>query len=128
MDIVKIAAAGIITAMVYALVRQIKPEIAPLVIMGGVCVILVSVAGRFLGVTETVDDMMELSGIKKENVEILIKAMGVCVVSQFAADICYDNSCSAIGSAVELAGRVGAVILAMPMLQSVAFLALGFLE
>ena len=128
MDIVKVAAAGILTAMVYALVRQIKPEIAPLVIMGGLCVILSVVAGRFADLTGTVDDMMELSGIKKENVAILIKAMGVCVVSQFAADICYDNSCSAIGSAVELAGKVGAVILAMPMLQSVALLALGLME
>lgn len=128
MDIVKVAAAGILTAMVYALVRQIKPEIAPLVIMGGVCVILSVVAGKFTELTGTVDDMMELSGIKKENVAILIKAMGVCVVSQFAADICYDNSCSAIGSAVELAGKVGAVILAMPMLQSVALLALGLME
>ena len=128
MEIAKVAAAGIVTAMLYALIRQIKPEIAPLVVLGGVSVIVLMIARRFVGVTDTVNDMLELSGIGKENTEILIKSAIICVVSRFAADICYDNSCSSIGSAVELAGRVGAIVLAMPMIQSVALAAIGLME
>lgn len=128
MDIVKIAAAGILTAMLYALVRQLKPEIAPLIILGGSAVILVAVAERFIGVSDTVNSMMELAGLEKENVSILIRCLGICVVTQFAADICYDNSSSSIAAAVELAGRVGAITLALPMLQAVAKLALGLMK
>ncbi len=128
MDIVKVAAAGILTAMLYALVRQLKPEIAPLVILGGAAVILVAVAEKFIGVSETVDSMMELAGLEKENVSILIRCLGICIVTQFAADICYDNSSSSIAAAVELAGRVGAITLALPMLQAVAKLALGLMK
>jgi hypothetical protein len=57
-----------------------------------------------------------------------MRSLGICVVTQFAADICYDNSSSSTAAAVELAGRVGAIILAMPMLQSVAKLAMGMME
>lgn len=128
MDIVKIAAAGILTAMLYALVRQLKPEIAPLIILGGSAVILVAVAERFIGVSDTVNSMMELAGLEKENVSILIRCLGICVVTQFAADICYDNSSSSIAAAVELAGRVGTITLALPMLQAVAKLALGLMK
>ncbi len=128
MDVVKVAAAGLLTAMLYALVRQLKPEIAPLVILGGAAVILVSVAEKFIGVSSTVDSMMELAGLEKENVSILIRCLGICVVTQFAADICYDNSSSSIAAAVELAGRVGAITLALPMLQAVAKLALGLMK
>ena len=128
MDIVKIAAAGILTVMLYALVRQLKPEIAPLIILGGSAVILVAVAERFIGVSDTVNSMMELAGLDKENVSILIRCLGICVVTQFAADICYDNSSSSIAAAVELAGRVGAITLALPMLQAVAKLALGLMK
>lgn len=128
MDIVKIAAAGILTVMLYALVRQLKPEIAPLIILGGSAVILVAVAERFIGVSDTVNSMMELAGLEKENVSILIRCLGICVVTQFAADICYDNSSSSIAAAVELAGRVGAITLALPMLQAVAKLALGLMK
>lgn len=128
MDVAKIAAAGILTALIYALVRQLKPEFAPLVVLGGSAVILVAVAGRFLEASQTVNEMMELAGLEKENVSILMRSLGICVITQFAADICYDNSSSATAAAVELAGRVGAITLALPMLESVAKLALGLME
>ena len=128
MDVAKIAAAGILTAMIYALVRQIKPEFASVVILGGSAVILIAVADRFFEASETVDSMMRLAGLEKENVSILMRALGICVITQFAADICYDNSCSSVAAAVELAGRVGALALAMPMLKSVASLAIGLIN
>ena len=128
MDIAKIAVAGILTALIYAFVRQLKPEFAPFVILSGCAVILVAVAQRFLEASQTVDKMMELAGLEKENVSILMRSLGICVITQFAADICYDNSSSATAAAVELAGRVGAITLALPMLQAVAKLALGMME
>lgn len=128
MDVVKIAFLGIITALLYGLLRQIKPELAPLVVLGGAAVILITLADSLLNVSGSVDDMMTLAGLEKENVSILMKALGICVVTQFAADICYDNSCSSIAAAVELAGRVGAVALAMPMIKTVAQIAIGLIN
>lgn len=128
MDILKVAFLGILTALLYALVRNIKPEIAPLVILGGAAVLLVALSGKLVEITGSVDEMMELAGLQKENVTVLIKSLGICVVTQFAADICYDNSCSSVAAAVELAGRVGALALAMPMLKSVASLAIGLIN
>lgn len=128
MDIVKAAFFGIFTALIYALIRNIKPEIAPLVLLGGTAAILLTLADGLLEVSGRVDEMMELAGIEKENVSVLMKSLGICVVTQFAADICYDNSCSSIAAAVELAGRIGAISLAMPLLQSVARLAIGLIN
>lgn len=128
MDIVKAAFFGIFTALIYVLIRNIKPEIAPLVLLGGTAVILLTLADGLLEVSGRVDEMMELAGIEKENVSVLMKSLGICVVTQFAADICYDNSCSSIAAAVELAGRIGAISLAMPLLQSVARLAIGLIN
>jgi stage III sporulation protein AD len=128
MDILKVAFLGIITALLYALIRNIKPEIAPMVILGGAAVLIGILSDKLLDVTDSVDDMMNLAGLQKENVSLLIKSLGICVVTQFAADICYDNSCSTIGAAVELAGRVGALGLAMPMIKSVASIAIGLIN
>ncbi len=128
MDIVKIAFMAIVTAMLYALIRQIKPEIAPLVIIGGSAVILITLTDSLINVSQSVDEMMSLAGIEKENVSILMKALGICVVTQFTADICYDNSSSSLAAAVELAGKIGAITLAMPMLKTVAQLAIGLIN
>lgn len=128
MEIIKIAFAGIFTALVYALLRQIKPEIAPLTVIGGVTVIVVMLAEDLLGFSGEAFELLGRAGIEKENVSILIKALGICIITQFAADICYDNSCSSLAGAVELAGRLGALSLAMPMLKTVASLAIGLLN
>lgn len=128
MDIVKIAFLGVLTVLLYALLRQIKPEIAPFAVLGGAVLIVVTLSDSLLDVTGSVDEMMSLAGLEKENVSILMKSLGICVVTQFAADICYDNSCSSIAAAVELAGRVGAIALAMPMIKTVAQLAIGLIN
>ncbi len=127
MDIVKIAFTGILTAVIYSFLRNNRPEIAPLSLLGGAAVILITVGGRFLEVLGGADNMMNLSGIGKENISILLRALGIFVVTQFAADVCYDNSCSTIAAAVELAGRIGAVYVAMPMLETVARFAIGLI-
>ncbi len=128
MDIVKVAFIALLTVLFYALLRQIKPEIAPLIIIGGAAVIIIMLSESLLGVTSEVDDMMSLAGIEKENVSVLLRSLGICVVTQFTANICYDNSCSSVASAVELAGRLGAIVIAMPMLKTVAEIAIGLIN
>ncbi len=127
MDIVKIAFIGILTALIYGFLRNTRPEMAPLAVLGGSAVILIALGDHFLDIFGGAEEMMSLAGLGKENVSVLMKSLGIFVVTQFAADICYDNSCSAIAAAVELAGRIGAVYLAMPMLETVARLAIGLI-
>lgn len=128
MEIVKVAFVALLTVLFYAILRQIKPEIAPLIIIGGAAVIIIMLSESLLGVTSEVDDMMSLAGIEKENVSVLLRSLGICVVTQFTANICYDNSCSSVAAAVELAGRIGAIVIAMPMLKTVAEIAIGLIN
>lgn len=90
--------------------------------------ILVQLIGVLLNVSSTVENLISLAGLEKENVEILIKALAVCVITQFASDVCYDNSFSSAAAAVELAGRVGAIALAMPMIKAAAEIAIGLIN
>lgn len=128
MEIVKVAFLAILTVLFYALLRQIKPEIAPLIVIGGAAIIIVMLSESLFGVAGEVDEMMNLAGIEKENISVLLRSLGICVVTQFTANICYDNSCSSIAAAVELAGRVGAIVIAMPMLKTVAEIAIGLIN
>lgn len=128
MNIVKIVFLCLLAVLLYAIMRQLRPEFAPLVALAGVGVILVQLIGVLLNVFSTVENLISLAGLEKENVEILIKALAVCVITQFAADVCYDNSFSSAAAAVELAGRVGAIALAMPMIKAAAEIAIGLIN
>ncbi len=88
---------------------------------------MLAASESFFEISGKVQDIMNLAGIDGNNAAVLIKALGICVVTQFAADICRDNSCSSVASAVELTGRIGALALAVPMLKTVASFALGLI-
>lgn len=128
MNIVKIVFLCLLAVLLYALMRQLRPEFAPLVALAGVGVILVQLIGVLMNVSSTVENLISLAGLEKKNVEILIKALAVCVITQFASDVCYDNSFSSAAAAVELAGRVGAIALAMPMIKAAAEIAIGLIN
>lgn len=128
MDILKIALTGIVSVLLYALVKQLKPEMAPLTAIGAACIILVAITDSLLDATGALEEMLVLSGLEKQNVSLLIKALGICIVTQFASDICRENSASSIATAVELAGRLGMLMLALPMIETVARIAIGLIN
>lgn len=128
MDIVKIVFLCLLTVVMYALMRQLRPEYAPLTALAGVGVILVQLIDVLLGVSSSVEQIISIAGLEKENTEMLIKALAVCVITQVAADVCYDNSFSSAAAAVELAGRLGAIAIAMPMIKAAAQIAMGLIN
>ena len=128
MDILRIALAGIVSVLLYSLVKQLKPEMAPLTAIGAAGIILVAITDSLLDATGALEEMLVLSGLEKQNVSLLIKALGMCIVTQFASDICRENSASSIATAVELAGRLGMLMLALPMIETVARIAIGLIN
>lgn len=49
---------------------------------------------------------------------VLLRVLGIALVAQFAADTCKEAGLSAAATAVELCGRVLALLQALPLLQS----------
>lgn len=128
MDILKTVFLCLLAVILYALMRQLRPEYAPLTALAGVGVILIRLIDVLLGVSSSVEGIISLSGLEAENTRLLFKALAVCVITQFAADVCYDNSFSAAAAAVELAGRAGAAAIAMPMIKAAAETAIGLIN
>ena len=52
-------------------------------------------------------------------VTILFKAVGICLLTQLAGDVCRDSGESSIASKIELAGRAAILLTAMPLIQEV---------
>lgn len=128
MDILKIALTAVVSVLLYVLIKQLKPEYAPLTALAAAGIILVSLTENLLDATGTLEKMLVLSGLEKKNVSLLIKSLGICIVTQFASDLCRENSASSIATAVELAGRLGMLMLSLPMIETVARIAIGLIN
>lgn len=61
-------------------------------------------------------------------IETILKALGMAMISESAADICRDCGEQAIASKVELAAKTAMILLALPIVKSLLALAFGVMS
>lgn len=127
MDMLNIAGVAITVAAFAVLLRQYKQEYALLLGVSAGIMIFLLILNKAQPAFSQINGFMEKSGVNTAYAEILIKAMGICFVTQFAADACKDAGESAMASKVELAGKFAVLLIALPLFTQVANLAIGLI-
>ena len=106
---------GLCAAALSMLLRQYRPEYAlflSLLCGVGTLLWLVQTLSPMLGELE---QLAKLALSENEGAQILLKSLGICLVTQAASDTCRDIGETAIASRLELAGRAAMLLLAMPL-------------
>lgn len=128
MDMVAIAGTVIIAAFLAVLLRQQRPEQAMAVgLLAGVGV-LALVLTKAVPAFSAVRDLLSSSSLPGEYGQILFKALGLCLLTQLASDTCKDAGETALAGKAELAGKIGLVILSLPLFQKIAELAVSLIN
>ena len=117
-----------VTALLAVLLRQYRPEAALgiSVIAGGtVTALLVTGLAEPLN---TVTEWLERGGVDHTTVALLIKALGICFLTQITADVCRDAGESALATHTEFVGKAALLLLMLPLFVQVLDLAVLFIE
>lgn len=120
MDIITVAAVGIIGAVLCVIVRQYKPEMAIGVSAACGVVILVAVITMLAPSIAAISELSAAAGVGDEYSAILLKALAVCYITRLAADSCRDAGESAVAAKIELAGRAAIMAVSLPVFASLA--------
>ena len=98
MNIIAFVGAGIIGAVLCAVLRQYKPEFGIYISLAAGMVILAAAVVALEPAISTLMGLAENSGIDNGYAEILIKCLAVCFITQLAAESCRDAGEGAIVS------------------------------
>lgn len=114
---------GLIGMILAVLFRQHKPEYAPLISLAAGLAVVFLLLGQLEPIFSQMEEILQQAGIGTEYIAVLLKSLGICYITQLAADTCRDARESAIASKMELAGKITVLTLAVPyftgMLQTV---------
>lgn len=127
MELTAIVGLAIVAVCIVVLLRQYKPEYALMVSLICSVVIFAAVLGELVPAFDTIRSMMQQVQIDGQYIEILLKSLGICFITQIASESCRDAGESAIASKIELAGKLMLVVLALPMFEEIVSIALGFM-
>ncbi len=110
-----LAAAGLVCLL---LLRQWKGEFLPLVRVG----LCVGFALLLLTASEPIADFLrELGAVAgiSTYVTLLLKALGLAVLTQCCADICRECGEGGVASGVELVGKLEILLLSLPLIREI---------
>lgn len=119
MWIIAAAAAGLVGTVLALILGQYRPEFRMLITAAVTLLLMAMVLEQLSPVLEQLRSTMELTGLTGDYAAILFKAVGICLLTQLAEDVCRDSGEGSIASKIELAGRAAILLTAMPLIQEV---------
>ena len=127
MDIFKILAICIITAVLAVVLKQQKAEYALTVALAGGTIITLCILKGIIAPIEYINAKLLNNGINTEYFAVALKALGIGYVTGFIADICRDSGQASLAAKAELAGKCAIFIISVPLIAAVLETALSFI-
>lgn len=119
MSIVSVCALSV-AAVIIAL--TLKPKNAEIAVMLGLCVSVVIMFALFSNIAQITDKISEItaaSGISTGYIAILLKVIGICLVTEFTANVCRDSGSTSLAGTVTLTGKILVTIAALPLYSDI---------
>lgn len=123
-----IASVAVIAALLAAMLRRTNPEQATAIGLGAGAVILIATVGQIVPLIGTVRGLLDVGGLGGEYVQILFKALGICLVTQLASDACRDAGESGLAAKADLAGKWILLGMALPLFEKIGSIAVALIE
>jgi stage III sporulation protein AD len=124
---IKIALFALISLVIIVVLRQYNPEYALIVaVLSGAIILIVLV----LNLAEPIFALLELLrsyGVSSGLTSYILKALGICIITRFASDLCNDFGQTSLGGKVEMAGKITLLVISLPILQNILEVGLSLL-
>ena len=127
MTVITMAAVGITAVMLAVQFKSLKGEYG---------IYLTAAAGLFIfsygikkmdTILENLKKIQEYISIDQTYLTALIKMIGIAYVAEFSSGICRDSGYSAIGSQIEIFGKLSILAVSMPIILALLKTLEGFL-
>lgn len=118
---VLVTAVGVLlcAAVLATVLRTQRPELALGLSIAAGTLTVGLLLKELLPLLTSLRRMAALGGLSDSALSVVLRAAGVCFVTQWAADTCRDAGLAALASKAELTGRVLLLLLTVPLFQQV---------
>jgi len=118
-EIWQIVGLALIVTVISVVLKQIRPEIAlQLTILAGASIFIL-VMSKIKVIVDLFQNLADQANISSYYLLIVLKIVGVAYLAEFGAQICRDAGEGSLASKIELAAKVGVIVLAIPIIVAI---------
>ena len=127
MNLIQILGICLIAAILAVILRENKYEYAIILSLVAGSGILISILSGMLDSLFEIRSIISGAGIDSSYFLVAFKALGICIITGFTADLCRDCGQTALAGKAELAGRCAIFLISLPLLSSLLKAAYSFI-
>src|SRR5690625_4777080 len=127
MEIVQIVLIGVISALLYIVLKDIYPSFAFMITIIASILILFLVIQQVGIIIQLLKNLADKAMISSFYLETILKIIGIAYITELGANLTRDAGLSSVASKIELAGKIFILLLAIPIISAVVELILSFL-
>lgn len=118
MEVFLQATAGVLIAVILGITLNKQSKDLSLLLTVLVCCLILTVVIAYLNpVMEFIGQVRLLGNLNGESFRILLKAVGIGIISEIAIQICQDSGNAALGKGLQLLASVVVLWLSLPLMQ-----------
>ena len=115
----KIIGIAFIGVICYKLIKDVKGEFAPVILVAIGASILIALSDKITEAITVFGGLSEKAGLSNTIFSSLLKIIGIGYVTEYSASICEDCNCSSIGKKIEFAGKLTIFVMSLPIINGI---------
>ena len=115
MTIMTMAAAALAAVMLAVQMKAVKSEYSTYLIMAAAFFIFFYGIGKLKIIMESMEKIISYIKVNQVYLTTLLKVIGITYVAEFASGICKDAGYGAIGTQIEIFGKLSILAVSMPI-------------
>ncbi len=128
MEIWQIVGIALVVSIISVVLKQFRKEIAlQMTILTG-AIIFTLILDKIQIVIDLLQSLADQANISSYYLIIVLKIVGVAYLAEFGAEICRDAEEKALATKIEIAAKVGVLVLAIPIIVAILESIMGLLS
>ena len=115
MTILTAAAAGLTAVLLAVQLKSVKSEYGVYLVMAAGVFIFLYGLGKMEVILDTLAQIRDSIQIEPIYLDLLLRMIGIAYVAEFASGICKDAGYGALGSQIEIFGKLSILAVSMPV-------------
>lgn len=125
---IQLVGIAIISAALFVVIKKYSPEYAVFAEVAAVILVLFLVYPYIKDIIDFYYEYVDSGGVDRSYLKVVLKTIGIAVLTQFSSDVCKDAGQSALAGKIEFAGKLLIAVLALPMAKTLIEVALSVTE
>lgn len=125
---IKIAAVSLIALILIILLKRTNREFAFLITVAATVILFTIIIEDFSQVINKLYSISSAVENLNSYVSLMVKILGITLITQFIIDLCRDSGENALASQTEITSKILILIMVMPMFEAVMNIVSGLLK